>query len=513
MLQEEQVLDELLDAAKPGSVDDTIKVFPDVTRLDENKTSGRKHRVLLKAIIGRVKAWVKAELLGKSDTDHRHAIGDVEGLGTALDDHNSRIASNTEALGDTLRKGDVATSTDAAQNEKLAKISQVRQVPMAGLGRATWGTGTNAGVQATDSLLLSIGKLNTRSLVSLTVDDLAADNSAVNNAKPITVQAANNAYLPRNRYFEYSSGTTYKAGDKVWSEDTDYEVVSNYTASSIANDFIDGRIRLSGQFIRATGFARYFKKNGGPFEFYPYERFIQLKILSENLFDFNFTVEEGGPLEGHELRFEVELNGTTPTLIFNNFFSGDMSISGFAATDTVVFEFLCETTGVYTLQAKYKKGANLSAASTGGTGTGTSETAESIKTKLQSLTGEARLDASAIKNLPTGGGTVDETFEKHNIVSGTATITVTNNNDGAIWNTTTNAAGTPSIITFSGTHKANKCKFIRVMGGPTPPSITGAVEEFNSAGIFNTTPGYVNVLAVTSSYDATGSIKIYYYWR
>lgn len=60
MLQEEQAIDELLDPAKPGSVDDTIKVFPDESRVDERKTSGRRHRALLKTIITRFKAWVLA---------------------------------------------------------------------------------------------------------------------------------------------------------------------------------------------------------------------------------------------------------------------------------------------------------------------------------------------------------------------------------------------------------------------------------------------------------------------
>lgn len=98
MLQEEQLLDELLDGGKAGSVDDTIKVFPDEARIDENKTSGRKHRILLKSVITRMKAWVKAELLGKSDTGHQHTISEVDNLQTTLNSHNQRITDNANAL-------------------------------------------------------------------------------------------------------------------------------------------------------------------------------------------------------------------------------------------------------------------------------------------------------------------------------------------------------------------------------------------------------------------------------
>lgn len=93
MIQEEISLDELLlDESTPGSIDNTIKVFPDETKLDKNKTSGRGHRSLLKSVITRMKAWVKAELLDKSDTDHTHAIADVTDLQTALDSKVDKVA-------------------------------------------------------------------------------------------------------------------------------------------------------------------------------------------------------------------------------------------------------------------------------------------------------------------------------------------------------------------------------------------------------------------------------------
>ncbi|MEJ8803137.1 hypothetical protein [Pontibacter sp. H249] len=68
MPTELELLDELLaDESTAGSIDNTIKVFPDESKLDENKTSGRKHRALLKAVVTRLKAWVMAMLEGKAD--------------------------------------------------------------------------------------------------------------------------------------------------------------------------------------------------------------------------------------------------------------------------------------------------------------------------------------------------------------------------------------------------------------------------------------------------------------
>lgn len=61
LTQEEQALDELLaDEAIPGSIDNTIKVFPDEQRLDKTKTTGRGHRALLKSVVTRFRAWVLA---------------------------------------------------------------------------------------------------------------------------------------------------------------------------------------------------------------------------------------------------------------------------------------------------------------------------------------------------------------------------------------------------------------------------------------------------------------------
>lgn len=98
MKTEEQLLDLLLDGTKAGSVDDTIKVHPNEQQLDENKTTGRRHRTLLKEIIGRIKAWVKAELLDKSNVGHQHTIGEVDNLQTTLNSHNQRITENANAL-------------------------------------------------------------------------------------------------------------------------------------------------------------------------------------------------------------------------------------------------------------------------------------------------------------------------------------------------------------------------------------------------------------------------------
>ncbi|MHC2992058.1 hypothetical protein OB13_10830 [Pontibacter sp. HJ8] len=98
MIPEEQLLDELLDETKAGSINQTIKVYPDANRIDETKTSGRQHRTLLATIITRLKAWVVALLDGKSDTGHGHTIDEVDNLQTTLNSHNQRITANTDAL-------------------------------------------------------------------------------------------------------------------------------------------------------------------------------------------------------------------------------------------------------------------------------------------------------------------------------------------------------------------------------------------------------------------------------
>ncbi|GAA4434666.1 hypothetical protein GCM10023188_25860 [Pontibacter saemangeumensis] len=56
---EEQELDKLTNPAEAGSIEQTIKVFPDASKLDPNKTQGRHHRTLLTSLLTRTKAWVK----------------------------------------------------------------------------------------------------------------------------------------------------------------------------------------------------------------------------------------------------------------------------------------------------------------------------------------------------------------------------------------------------------------------------------------------------------------------
>lgn len=80
MPTELELLDELLDESKTGSIDDTIKIFPNEAQLDPNKTSGRKHRILLKNIVTRIKDWVDAALSKKADIDPETGKVSVEQL-------------------------------------------------------------------------------------------------------------------------------------------------------------------------------------------------------------------------------------------------------------------------------------------------------------------------------------------------------------------------------------------------------------------------------------------------
>lgn len=71
MIAEEKHLNELLDENKPGSINKTIKAFPDSSKLDASKTSGREHRALLKEIIIRIKNWVVAFTYSKIEIDEK----------------------------------------------------------------------------------------------------------------------------------------------------------------------------------------------------------------------------------------------------------------------------------------------------------------------------------------------------------------------------------------------------------------------------------------------------------
>lgn len=85
MTPEEQLLDELLDESKPGSINQTIKVFPDINRINKTKTSGREHRALLATIITRIKAWVVKLLSAKADlVDGKVPVGQLPELGNSI---------------------------------------------------------------------------------------------------------------------------------------------------------------------------------------------------------------------------------------------------------------------------------------------------------------------------------------------------------------------------------------------------------------------------------------------
>ena len=164
MTPEEQLLDELLDETKPGSINQTIKVYPDASRIDATKTSGREHRTLLATIITRVKAWVVVLLAGKSDTGHGHTIGEVYNLQTTLNSHNQRITKNEQDIA-TLQAnpgGTTINSTDDIQNE--GTVNKWWTEPRTYLSKAAGYViqGTARAITESDSLMMILGIFENR---------------------------------------------------------------------------------------------------------------------------------------------------------------------------------------------------------------------------------------------------------------------------------------------------------------------------------------------------------------
>ena len=95
----------------------------------------------------------------------------------------------------------------------------------------------------------------------------------------------------------------------------------------------------------------------------------------------------------------------------------------------------------------------------GGNGGGSSETGETIKTKLEALTGEDRLDSSAVKNLPSGGALSEVHEMKYPITAASSqSITVAQAGGRAFNDIRTFTGTTPN----TDTHTSRQTNGIRI---------------------------------------------------